>query len=79
MEDAFDGLSDVELLRIGYQQPCSGDSGSGNWMNNVPSGRRALVAVTSPSHGDEFCGVASYSVLTTHPNVLRWIKAYSNI
>ena len=44
MEDTFDGLSEDELLRIGYQQPCKGDSGSGNWMNNLQSGRKALVA-----------------------------------
>ena len=79
IEDTFDGLNDAELLTIGYQQPCSGDSGSGNWMYDLQSGRRALVAVTSHTPAVDVCGASTHSVLTTHPNVLRWIKTYSNI
>ena len=77
MEDTFNALDENELENIGYQESCKGDSGSGHWMYDARHKRRALVAVTS--HGYYNCIEPGFSLLTTHPNVLEWIKKYSDI
>ena len=62
--------------------PCKGDSGSGHWMYDSRTKKRALVAVNSHSIQNpktNYCGAPNHNLLTTHPNVLKWIKRYSNI
>ena len=81
-EDTFDALSEDDLRNVGYQVPCKGDSGSGHWMYDSRTKKRALVAVNSHSIQNpktNYCGAPNHNLLTTHPNVLKWIKRYSNI
>ena len=83
LEEILDGKEQSELKNIGYQLPCSGDSGSGHWMYDSEKNKRALVAITSHSASDtetgKYCGVATHSLITTYPSVLQWIKRYSEI
>ena len=83
IEDTFGKLTEVDKKNIGYQLPCRGDSGSGHWMYDSTKNRRALVAITSHGLFDaqigKFCGGPTHSLLTTHPDILRWIKKFSGI
>ena len=83
IEDTFDSISNDDQKLIGYQHPCSGDSGSGHWMYDSTEKKRALVAVSShlpstPRLG-LFCGSPSHNLLTTYPSILQWIKKWSDI
>jgi len=83
IEDTFDSISNDDQKLIGYQHPCSGDSGSGHWMYDSTEKKRALVAISShlpstPRLG-LFCGSPSHNLLTTYPNILQWIKKWSDI
>ena len=76
IEDSFDATNKYTKENLGYQLPCKGDSGSGHWMYSSYEDRRALVAMSSHAIG-EYCGAPSHVLLTTHPNVIKWIKIYS--
>ena len=83
IEDTFNSISNDDQKLIGFQHPCSGDSGSGHWMYDSTEKKRALVAISShlPSTArlGLFCGSPSHILLTTYPNILRWIKKWSDI
>ena len=78
IEDSFDETNQNTKRQLGYQMTCKGDSGSGHWMYDSFNNQRALVAITSHNQG-KYCGAPSNVLLTTHPNILEWIKKYSGI
>ena len=79
IEDFFGAASEDWMKDMGYQLPCSGDSGSGHWMYASSENSRAtLVAVSSHDLG-HFCGDGSHNLLTTHPTILQWLKVWSGI
>ena len=78
IEDSFNPENKYLNKELGFQMPCKGDSGSGHWMYDSHKDQRALVAIGSHNIGD-YCGAPSHLLLTTHPNILEWIKKYSGI
>ena len=78
IEDSFNPENKYLKQDLGFQMPCKGDSGSGHWMYDSHKDQRALVAIGSHNIG-EYCGAPSHLPLTTHPNILEWIKKYSDI
>ena len=64
---------------IGYQMTLKGDSGSPHWMYSSTKKRRALIGITSFGSDTSREMFADHILLTTHPNVLKWIKRHSGI
>ena len=83
IEDTFDSITNNDQKLIGYQNQCSGDSGSGHWMYDSTKKKRALVAIQSHTPSSArlglFCGLPTHNLLTTHPDILQWIKIWSEI
>ena len=83
LEENLDGIEQSELKNIGYQLPCSGDSGSWHWMYDSKEHKRAIVAITSYSASEtesgKYCGVATHGLIAAYPSVLQWTKRYSKI
>ena len=78
IEDSFDATNKYTKENIGFQLPCTGDSGSGHWMYNSYKDKRVLVAITSHAIAG-YCGAPPRVLLTTYPSVIQWIKRYSGI
>ena len=83
IEDTLNGISIDEQKLIGYQNQCSGDSGSGHWMYDSTKKKRALVAIQSHTPytvtQGSFRGLSTHNLLTTYPDILQWIKKWSGI
>ena len=65
----------------GFQQTCSGDSGSGHWVLNSNDQRHVLVGITfSKGRSDDgiWCGMHTIKIKTTWPPINRWIKKHSS-
>ena len=67
---------------FGYQEMCSGDSGSGNWIYDSENQRASLVGITSHSlnwDGPHECSGPSVVTSTTLPQFNNWIKKHAMI
>ena len=78
-EEPNDYAKDKEF---GYQEMCSGDSGSGNWIYDPENQRASLVGVTSHGlnwGGPHECSGPSVITSTTLPQLSNWIKKHAGI
>ena len=65
---------------FGYQQPCVGDSGSGNWVFEEAKDRAVLVGIVrSAATDDNWCSSPSLMTKIIYPDFLHWIKKAANI
>ena len=76
----------AKSVEFGYQQPCAGDSGSGNWIWDTlktdpnKEKRATLVGVVKGSATlDYWCSEPSLMLKITWPQFHKWIKKHAGI
>ena len=81
-EEIYDELIFITDLLPGYQLPCAGDSGSGNWMkrDDMENIKHVLVGISSFSASGvntHFCGlVYAFMEKINNADNMDWIKSH---
>ena len=61
----------------GYQLPCLGDSGSGNWIQRSSDKKHVLVGLASFT--SRYCGANAFMEKINNVDSMAWIKSHLNL